>query len=381
MFETQYRQMNDGIHANEALIQRTMKAAVQPKPRRHLRAAPLLALAVGLIVILVLPVLALRDNPPDVTSENITPQTAGSFTPVGHMTEVDGMTLRYLTSYSMEGSTFVLLSLTGAEVSEEMVLNFAMTSEKTGQTFLAAATPLDYNRELQRMTLMLAIHDRDLPGYLPLERHKDGTWDFVSEAYDPSAFTAIPADDRLTLSLMSYQHILYQPLDYLTLEDLTTALPSCWIDAESLDIPTLDASDMDVKLQFSEQVLSDVEPLCRPVEGFNLLHARRTSEQLIVSTQIDTAYAPANPESRTTLYAWLYLIPREMMTRPWTTLGLYEGVKTHALLTGDAENSASAIYFFPLTEEEADNYMLCLYGFYEIDLNGRGGVLTFTLGK
>ena len=381
MFKDEYRQLNDALHADDALIHKTLQAAAtrEHPPRRRSGLVVTALLTVCVIALMVLPRLS-ATIPADAPPLSQFP-AADDFTPIGHMTEVGGMTLRYLSSYSMQGSTFVLLSLSGENVSEDMVLNFAATSQATGQTFLMAATPLDYNRELQRMILVMAIHDKDLSGYLPLERHKDGTWDFVSEAYDPSAFTAIPADDRLTLSLMSYQHILYQPLDHLALEDLTTALPSCWIDVESMGIPVLDVSDMDVKLQFREQVLYDVEPLCRPVEGFNLLHARRTSEQLIVSTQIDTAYAPTNPESSTALYAWLYLVPREMMTRPWTTLGLYEGVKTHTRFAGDTEDSASTLYAFPLTDEEAAGYMLCLYGFYEINLNGSEAALTFTLGE
>lgn len=387
MFKDEYRRMNDDIRASEALIRQTLSAA--KKARKPARLVPALAASVCLLALLLLPRLTLPGAASDVTAQDTTPSPAAAFTPIGHSTEVDGMTLRYLSSCGANGSAYILLSLEGEAVSEDMSLTFALTSEKTGQTFWLGAYQLNHDAERQLSTFMLEIHDAVLPEYTPIVLKGDG-WSFPSEAWDPTRFAKIPADDRLTLTLISYKHILFDQLgDTLPLESLPTDVTTIsrtvdevitqpyWADIEYRQ----DAPDS------QKTVLQSGEPLCEPFEGFQIVGAGFDGEQLRIQTCIDLTETAA--DGRESLGAYLYLVPRSFPDRPWESIGIWEGIYAPSALcawTDEETNESYRDYRYDVSREEllppnAGGWQLYALGFRTVNLQDASHTLTFTIGE
>lgn len=378
MFENEYRRMNDGIHADEALIRRTLAALpkAQPTPRR--RMLPLVAAAVCLMALLVVPHLLRQTPSTDVTSASATPAPA-DFTPVGHVTEFDGMTLRYLTSYSTAGSRYILLSLEGEPVSEEMGLHFALTSEKTGQGFWVGAKQLNHDAARQLSTFVVAFHEEYLTEYLPIELTGD-SWRFPAQAYDPTLFRMLPEDDRLTLTVLEYQHILYESLEEeLPLHALPTEAVTALHKADQIYHPMAEPQTGEAVLPVltggtTIQLFRDV----RLSAGFD-------GESLRVQTR------HAQPLSVSDLTVYLHLACGSLPDRPWQYFGIWEDVLSPDTLfdwtdeaTGEYVREYRYTGIYPGDDAQLpfdDSWKLCAIGFQKVDLPDNSRTLTFTLGE
>lgn len=384
MFRDDYRRMNDDTHASEKLIRRTVEAC-SAKTHRARSLMPVLAVMVCVLALLVIP-RVLRPQGPAVAGDNPsqTPQPA-AFTPIGHMTEFDGMTLRYLSSFTTQGSRYIMLTLQGDGVSEEMSLRFALSSEKTGQTFWVGTQQLDHDADRKLSTFVVAFHEEDMAEYSPIELRGDG-WGFPAEAYDPKTFRMLPEDDRLTLTLLEYEHYHYQPMEEMALEELPVLYVSCKLpNAELIDPSDAEFRELEMKAELVGTPNWTEAPLCTPMEGYHIMTARNVDgERLIVETQVDAAYIAPLSNGPVELYAWLYLIPRGVEAHPWKSTGLYENVHASKYQTtwqGDETKRRYLQHTFPLDGIDLDKYMLGVYGFYQIDLPDNSRTLTFTLGE
>lgn len=383
MFRDEYRRQQEAVHADEGLIRRTLNAAARRKAQPRAAWKPVLVAALCVLLVAV-PVFLRRPAEPDVTSMNATATPSPVFSPIGHCTTFDGMTLRYLGSFSTDGSRYILLSLQGDGVSEEMSLRFALSSEKTGQSFWVGTQQLDHDAGRKLSTFVVALHEEDLEDYLPMELATDG-WRFPSQAYDPAAFRMPPADDRLTLTLLEYGHYHYQPLEDLALETLTAFHPSS--QPPDAAMPYISGSDLD-ELALQVELTGTPEwtdpPLYTPMEGYHIMTIQNISDrQLIVETQTDAAYIKSLSEGPVELYAWLYLLPRDVDAHPWKSTGLYENVyaaKYQLTWTGDESKRRYIQHSFPLDGVDLDRYMLGVYGQYRISLPDATSTLSFSLG-
>lgn len=378
MFRDEYRKLNDDIHASEALIHRTAEACGRKKEQPR-SIVPVLAMMVCVLALLVLP-RVLRPQGAGVAGENPVQTPQPVFTPIGPMTEFDGMTLRYLNSFATPGSRYILLSLQGDGISEEMSMKFALTSEKTGQTFWVGARQLHHDAGRKQSTFMVAFHENELAEYSPIEL-RDGGWGFPAEAYDPKTFRMLPEDDRLTLTVLEYSHILYESLeDGLALADLPRDVDTVWRQASA--VYSLPPEDPDHFAAFVNPKAVEKEALagCASMELFGSVRvtAGFDGSQLRVQTR------HPQPLSVTDLSAYLYLVPENMPDRPWQTFGIQEGVCQTNLLF-DWEDSETGEYFreysFGVAPDEAAGLKLCAIGFRRCDLPDNTCTLTFTLGE
>lgn len=381
MFETEYRRLNDAVHADEALIRRTLAAARRPSPARS-RLLPLLAALLGMLALLIVPRL-LQDVPAaDVTSANTTATPAPAFTPIGHTAEADGMTLRYLASYAAEGSAYILISLEGEAVTEEMSLKFALTSEKTGQTFWIGSQQLDHDAARRTSTFLVACHEDDLPEYTPVELTATG-WRFPFAAYDPTTFRPLPPDDRLTLTLLDYSHLLHVPLgDALPLATLPTdaATVSCAVD--SVEYPA-DADAGEV-----QSLLDASTAMTAALPGEVLVAAGFAADGLHVQLRIPGGRLLS--EGNETLGCWVYLVPGSIADEnPWRLRGVCEGVPepaVQAVRTDAAENVLIRDYRYDVSREALladgpDSWALSALVLHTVDLPDNTSQLVFTLGE
>lgn len=377
MFEAEYRRLNDAIHADEGLIRQTV-AAVRT-PRRTTPLLPILAALACLMALLISPRMLRNAPAADVTSHNPTVTPAPVFTPVGHVTEADGMTLRYLASYASEGSAYILISLEGEAVMQEMSLTFALTSEKTGQTFWLGAQQLDHDAARQRSTFVVAYHEDDLPEYTPVELTAT-SWRFPSTAYDPTTFRPLPPDDRLTLTLLDYDHLLHVPLgDALPLAALPTdaGTVSCTVDGV---IYPADAGPDAPQL-----VLDAATGMTVTLHGDVRVTAGFADDGLRVQLRIPGGTLLA--EGSETLGCWIYLVPQQIAdVNPWRLRGIHEGIPQPALMcvrTDSGENLLFRDYRFDVdrTALLADGWQLSALVLHTVDLPDNASRLVFTLGE
>ena len=383
MFKDEYRRQQEAVHAEEALIRRTLNAAARRKaqPRASWKPALVAALCVLLVAV---PVCLQRPANRDVTSTNssITSSPAPDFMPIGHETQVDGMTLRYLGSFSTDGSRYIMLTLHGDNVSEEMSLCFALSSRKTGQHFQISAQQLAHDADRKLSTFVIAIHEKYLQDYLSMELTADG-WRISPQ---PCASELPPEDDHLTLTLLEYGHYRYQPLEELALEELTVL----HVSSKAPGIPP--AAPTDSEFQHREMKVEIVgtpdwtdPPLYTPIEGYHIMTIRNIDNQsLIVETQMDEAYVRPIDAEAAELSAWLYLLPRDIDAHPWQSTSLYENIyaaKTQLTWKGDESNRRYLQHIFPLDGIDLDRYMLGVYGHYRINLPDASSALSFSLGN
>ena len=379
MFKDEYRRVNDDIHAGEALIRRTTAACGQKKQRSR-SLTPVLAAMVCMLALLVIP-RALR--PQSQTAAGSTPVSIPKiteFTPVGHMAAFDGMTLRYLSSYSTGGSRYILLLLQGDGVSEEMSMKFALTSEKTGQTFWVGARQLHHDADRKQSTFMVAFHENELAEYSPIELRDDG-WGFPAEAYDPKAFRMLPEDDRLTLTVLEYSHVLYESLeDELALATLPQDVNTVWRQVSAVYV--LPADDQDRFAAFVNSKTVEKQTLAEgaSIELFGSVRVTAGFDggQLRLQTR------HPQPLSESSLSAYLYLVPENMPDRPWQTFGIQEGVyRTNLLFDWEDDENGEFCreYSYAVSPEEAVGLKLCVIGFQRYDLPDNTRTLTFTLGE
>jgi len=383
MFRDEYRRLNDAVHPDEALIRRTLERASQPRSPRS--ALPLLTAVVCMLVLLILPGL-LRTSAPDVTTQTSASTTPGMQTIDASQLLIDGMTLRCIGSQHHAGSTYLLLSLEGEGISEEMRLTFAVTSEMTGQTFAFDAFQIDHDPQVRRSTFLLEIHDitrGDMSPCEPLEWN-GGRWQPLSAAWDPTQFQPLPAVDQLTLTLLSYRHILYLPLnDTLPLSSLPDDPPTRLVTAEYvMNLPVTDplwqelyqqADGYSRFLEEPKKVLTACEPLGTPYDGFHIVAAGFDGDALCVQTCTEEAYAYANDADNRGL--WLYLIPLELMDRPWQYIGLFDGILspiTQYIWHDEALGGLCIDYRYRISREElltaaqsGGGWQLCAYGYHE----------------
>lgn len=382
MFKDEYRRYQEAVHAEEALIRRTLakaRAARQTAPRHAL---PVLAAVVCMLAMLILPQFLRRTPAADVTS---TPPTAApTFAPAAHATTFDGMTLRYLDSYASDGSVYILLSLQGDAVTPEMSLRFALSSEKTGQTFLSGTQQLDHDATRKISTFVVAFHEKDMTQYLPAELTPDGLC-FPTETYDPSALRMLPEDDHLTLTLLQYSCYHYQPLEGLALEELTKLhFSSRLTGSELVDGSDAVSRELEMQVELAGTPAWTEAPLCTPMEGYHIMTAwNMEGQQLFVETQQDAAYISSISGGPVELHAWLYLLPRDISAHPWQSTGLYENVhaaKYRITWQGDETKLRYLQHLFPLDGIDLEEYMLGVYGSYTTSLTDVPHALSFTLG-
>lgn len=264
-------------------------------------------------------------------------------------------------------------------------LRFALSSEKTGQTFLVGTQQLDHDAGRKLSTFVVAFHEEDMAEYFPIELRGDG-WGFPAEAYDPSSFQMLPEDDRLTLTLLKYGHYHYQPMEEMALEELPVLYVSCKLpNAELIDPSDAEFRELEMKVELVGTPDWTEAPLCTPMEGYHIMTARNVDgERLIVETQVDATYIAPLSNGPVELYTWLYLLPRGVEAHPWKSTGLYENVhlaKYRLTWQGDETKRRYLQHIFPLDGIDLDKYMLGVYGFYQIDLPDNSRTLTFTLGE
>lgn len=379
MFRDDYRRMNDSTHASEKLIRRTVEAC-SAKTHRTRSLTPVLAVMVCVLALLVIP-RVLRPQGSAAAGDNLvsTPQPA-AFTPIGHMTEFDGMTLRYLSSFTTQGSRYITLTLQGEGVSEEMSLRFALSSEKTGQTFWVGAQQLDHDADRKLSTFVVAFHEEDMAEYSPIELRGDG-WGFPAEAYDPKTFRMLPEDDRLTLTLLEYSHVLYEPLaEELALTELPQDVST--ITREVSMVYALPSEDPDRFAAFVNPKSVEKETLAEgaSIELFGSVRLTAGYDHNLLRMQT----RHTQPLSVTDLSVYLYLVPASLPDRPWQDFGIWEGVYQTDILF-DWENTETGEYFreygYAVNPEQAADLMLCALGFRRFDLSDNSRTLTFTLGE
>lgn len=379
MFKDEYRRLNDSIHADEALIRRTLTAAEKHQRVPHRRVLPILAAAVCMMALLVLPQLLRHIPSADVTSSNSVPTPVpDDFTPIGHTTTFDGMTLRYLTSFTTEGSRYILLSLEGEPVSEEMSLRLALTSEFTGQTFYVGTKQLDHDAARKLSTFLVAFHEKHLEEYLPMVQTAEG-WRLPAQTFDPSHFRMPPEDDRLTLTVLEYQHILYESLEEeLPLHTLPTNAATALHKADRIYSPPQESENgismLPVLTGGTAIRLFEGVRLCAGFDGENLRLQTRHAQPLSVSD----------------LTAYLFLVPTDMPDRPWQYFGIWEDVLSPDSLfdwtdeeTGEyvREYCYSRICSDDVSLSSDHSRKLCAIGFQKFVLPDNSCTITFALGE
>ena len=375
MFKDEYRRMNDRVHADEALIRRTLNAARAKRPARS-RMLPIVAALVCLLVVLTLPRL-LRPSSPDVTSANVTATPAPTFSPIGHCTSFDGMALRYLSSYSANGSTFILLSLQGDAVTEEMTLNFALMSEKTGQTFWVGTTQLNHDPARRLSTFALEFHESELTQYTPITLTAND-WMFPSAAYDPSAFRPLPPDDRLTLTLLQYRHLHSAPLgDTLPLEALPT-------DAATIQCAVDSAYPESAAPNGQATVLAPSAGRgCAPFADVTV-SAGFSGDSLYVQTMCPGGEQILS-DGRSTANCWVYLMPTRITENPWLLRGVVEGLPAPAVTIVRNGDVQLRDYRFDVSRSELlegdESWQLWAVSLKSIDMPDNSVTLAFTLGE
>ena len=374
MFKDEYRLRQEAVHADESLIRRTLNAAARSKaqPRASWKPALIAALCVLLVAV---PVALERITAPDVTSASPTPTSA--FTPVGHAAEFDGMTLRYLNSYSANGSTCILLSLQGGAVTEEMTLNFALTSEKTGQTFWVGTTQLNHDPARQLSTFLLEFHDTELTQYTPVTLTADD-WRFPGAAYDPAAFRPLPPDDRLTLTLLHYRHLRGAPLgDTLPLESLPT-------DASTIEC-TVDSAYPESTIRNGQATLlaPDAGRKCAPFTDVSV-SASFIGDSLYVQTTCPGGEQLLS-DGLSTTNCWAYLMPMNITENPWLLHGVVEGLPAPAVTTVRNGEVQLRDYRFDVSRRELlegnEAWQLWAVSQQTVDMPDNSTTLTFTLGE
>ncbi|MBR3764082.1 MAG: hypothetical protein IKK57_05970 [Clostridia bacterium] len=379
MFRNEYRRLQEGIHASEHLIHQTLNAAAPARHPAHSRLLPIAAVLVCLLVTLTLPRLS-RPAALDITSENPASTPAPTFIPVGHETLADDMALRYQTSWSTAGERFIVLTLQGEDVSEVMNLRFALTSEKTGQTFWVGTQQLSHDPVRKLSTFVISFCESDLPEYTPIVLTSD-TWTFPVEAYEPARFQMLPANDRLTLTLLDYTHILYEPLaEELPLDALPTDVGTV---ARTVD----DSYHIPASLAEGPQILLDAASgLACEVFGSFTIRAGMNGNTLRVQTALP--FHALRDNGSTELRAYIFLVPHTMTEHPWKSRGIDEGVAApnalHIIRDKESEMEIRDYrYDIPTDAEHSpygEGWMLCAVGFRTTDLPDNTCRLTFTLG-
>lgn len=373
MFRDEYRRQQEGVHADEGLIRRTLSAAVrkQTQPAPAWKPALIAALCV---LVMAVPVLLYRPARPDVTSADATATPAPAFSPVGHSTQVDGMTLRYLSSYASDGGAWILLSLQGEAVTDEMTLTFALTSEKTGQTFLSTGKQLHHDAGRRLSTFMVTYHDDELMDYMPIELTEDN-WRLPATAWDPTTLRPLPPDDRLTLTLLEHKHLRYAVLDVLAPEELPTNAATI---LRPVDFASPSAPEMAV-----------LDPAtgksCSPFADV-LVSAGFAGGQLHVQTKVPGS-VPSVQGGATTSCS-VYLLPSDFSGHPWLVRGVTEGVPA-PIATADWTDAERAVQLrdvcydvSPADLRDSDTlWDLYAVTLQIIDVPDNASRLTFTLGE
>ena len=376
MFRDEYRRRQEAVHADEGLIRRTLDAAARRKAQPRAAWKPVLVAALCVLLVAV-PVFLQRPADPDVTSATTTATPVPIFSPVGHTVEFDGMTLRYLSSYSANGSTCILLSLQGGAVTEEMSLNFALASQKTGQTFQIGTTQLNHDPARQLSTFLLEFHDAELTQYTPITLTADD-WHFPSAAYDPATFRSLPPDDRLTLTLLHYRHLRGAPLgDTMPLETLPT-------DASTIEC-TVDSAYPESAIRNGQATVlaPDAGRKCAPFADVTV-SASFIGDSLYVQTE-----APGGEQivsdGLSTTNCWVYLMPMNITENPWLLRGIVEGLPAPAVTTVRNGDVQLRDYRFDVSRHELLNsyeaWQLWVVSQQTIDMPDNSTTLTFTLGE
>lgn len=159
MFQDEYRRMNDAVHADEALIRRTLDKASRRAPRPAAW-RPLLITALCVLLV-ALPVLGklLYENRPTVLDDQPSPTEV----PILHDTSDDqqGVVLQYVSSADMGGTSCLWLSAEGAQVHADMRITMTLTVDESGESCRLSAVASMFDEAAQRASFLVPLTDSE----------------------------------------------------------------------------------------------------------------------------------------------------------------------------------------------------------------------------
>lgn len=160
MFKDEYRRRQDAIHADEALIRRTLDAADAHNARHAAGWKPALIAALCVLLVTV-PVLTklLHEHKPTVLDDQPTPTIPPVLNDVSG--DQQGVVLQYISSADMGGTTCMWLSAEGPEVHADMRITLTLTADQTGETCRLSAAASMFDETARRASFLVPLIDAD----------------------------------------------------------------------------------------------------------------------------------------------------------------------------------------------------------------------------
>lgn len=209
MREDEYRRHFDTIHADEAVIRRTLAAATAR--RRHSPAGwkPMLVTALCVLLVAVPAFLKVMQPPtPAPLDAQPTPFVTVTAQPtdVPYTPSADPasrpVNLQYVSSYLTDEYAYVLLNAQGSGVSDRLILRLSVMTEGVDEaTQIQTGYPVSYDPATQTASYMLTLKRLDKATYL---WHDDGEAMYV---YDYAMFDGA----LITITLNQWEHTLQGP--------------------------------------------------------------------------------------------------------------------------------------------------------------------------
>lgn len=183
MFKDEYRRRQEAVHAEEALIRRTLNAAARSKAQPRASWKP--ALVAALCVLLVAVPVALKlvntndftplDAPPTPTATPAFVSREGTFQ------------LQHISSSIVGETSYILLAAEGSGVSEKLTLDVQWTINDAETIWSQTLTPIEYSVNPPRTTYLL-------------------TADCAQEGLTTSDHLPLTLGDSVTMTLMRWWH-------------------------------------------------------------------------------------------------------------------------------------------------------------------------------
>ena len=183
MFKDEYRRQQEAVHAEEALIRRTLNAAARSKaqPRASWKPALVAALCVLLVAV---PVALKLANTNDFTP--LDAPAAPTATPAFVCRE-GTFHLQHISSSIVGDKAYILLAAEGSGVSEKLTLDVQWTINDAETIWSQTLTPIEYSVNPPRTTYLL-------------------TADCAQEGLTTSDHLPLTLGDSVTMTLMRWWH-------------------------------------------------------------------------------------------------------------------------------------------------------------------------------
>ncbi len=183
MFKDEYRRHQEAVHAEEALIRRTLNAAARSKAQPRASWKPVLVAALCVLLVAV-PVALKLANTNDFTPLDAPPTPTA--TPA-FVSREGTFQLQHISSSIVGETSYILLAAEGSGVSEKLTLDVQWTINDAETIWSQTLTPIEYSVNPPRTTYLL-------------------TADCAQEGLTTSDHLPLTLGDSVTMTLIRWWH-------------------------------------------------------------------------------------------------------------------------------------------------------------------------------